>query len=114
MHDPLAAGFSGPQVDQSASAHFELIAARCELRSIMITANQPFSGWAGIIPDRAMTVAAIDRLVRRAMNFEMNVESDHRCFALAQPTSLRGKGDIAKAPRRQNKETPTPSSGTDT
>ena len=44
------------------SVLFELIAARYERRSIMITANQPFGGWDGIFPDKAMTVAAIDRL----------------------------------------------------
>jgi hypothetical protein len=57
------------------SALFELIAARCERRSIMITANQPFSGWDAIFPDRAMTVAATDRLVHHGTLFEMNVES---------------------------------------
>ena len=33
------------------SVLFELIAARYERRSIMITANQPFGGWDGIFPD---------------------------------------------------------------
>ena len=41
---------------------FELIARRYEYRSIAIAANQPFSGWDQIFPDKAMTVAAIDRL----------------------------------------------------
>jgi DNA replication protein DnaC len=47
------------------SVLFELISARYERRSIMITANQPFSGWDSIL-DKAMTVAAIDRLVHHA------------------------------------------------
>ena len=34
------------------SVLFELIAARYERRSIMITANQPFGGWDGIFPDK--------------------------------------------------------------
>jgi len=42
---------------------FELIARCYEYRSIAIAANQPFSGWDLIFPDKAMTVAAIDRLV---------------------------------------------------
>ena len=41
---------------------FELIARRYEYRSIAIAANQPFSGWDQIFPDKAMTVAAIDRV----------------------------------------------------
>ena len=70
------------------SALFELIAARYERRSIMITANQPFSGWETIFPDKAMTVAAIDRLVHHASIFEMNVESYRRRMAYAAATSL--------------------------
>ncbi len=73
------------------SALFELIAARYERRSIMITANQPFSGWDAIFPDKAMTVAAIDRLVHHATIFEMNVESYRRRAAYIAATSL---GDI--------------------
>src|SRR5258707_13889120 len=45
------------------SVLFELIAARYERRSILITANQPFGEWGKIFPDQAMTLAAIDRLV---------------------------------------------------
>lgn len=44
-------------------------------RSIAIAANQPFSGWDQIFPDKAMTVAAIDRLVHHATILEMNAES---------------------------------------
>ncbi|WP_296764710.1 ATP-binding protein, partial [Sediminimonas sp.] len=36
---------------------------------------QPFSGWDQIFPDKAMTVAAIDRLVHHATIMEMNAES---------------------------------------
>jgi len=54
---------------------FELIARRYEYRSIAIAANQPFSGWNQIFPDKAMTVAAIDRLVHHATILEMNGES---------------------------------------
>lgn len=45
---------------------FELVSARYERRSIMITANQPFSGWDAVFPYRSMTVAAIDRRVHHA------------------------------------------------
>ena len=54
---------------------FELIARRYEYRSIAIAANQPFSGWDQIFPDKAMTVAAINRLVHHATILEMNAES---------------------------------------
>ena len=57
------------------SVLFELIAARYERRSMLITANQPFGEWGKIFPDPAMTLASIDRLVHHATIFEMNVES---------------------------------------
>jgi DNA replication protein DnaC len=44
------------------SVLFELIAARYERRSLLITANQPFGAWSKVFPDQAMTLAAVDRL----------------------------------------------------
>jgi DNA replication protein DnaC len=64
------------------SVLFELIAARYERRSMMITANQPFGEWGKIFPDQAMTLAAIDRLVHHSTILEMNVESYRRREAL--------------------------------
>ena len=64
------------------SVLFELIAARYEQRSIMITANRPFSAWDSLFPDKAMTIATIDRLVHHATIFEMNVESFRRRTAI--------------------------------
>ena len=69
------------------SVLFELIAARYERRSLMITANQPFGEWDSVFPDKAMTIAAIDRLVHHAAIFEMNVESFRRRTALDQRQS---------------------------
>ena len=61
---------------------FELISARYEQRSTLITANQPFGEWGKIFPDPAMTLAAVDRLVHHATIFEMNVESYRRRAAV--------------------------------
>ena len=60
------------------SLQFKLIAERYECKIIAITANAPFSGWEEVIPDRAMTVAALDRLVHHTTIFEMNVDSYRR------------------------------------
>ena len=60
------------------SVLFELISARYERRSMLITANQPFGAWDTIFPDPAMTLAAVDRLVHHASIFEMNAESYRR------------------------------------
>lgn len=66
------------------SVLFELISARYERRSLLVTANQPFGEWNRIFPDPAMTVAAIDRLVHHATIFEMNVESYRRRSAVTR------------------------------
>jgi DNA replication protein DnaC len=72
------------------SVLFELISARYERRSTLITANQPFGEWGKIFPDPAMTLAAVDRLVPNATIFEMNVESYRRRTA-AQRQSGTGR-----------------------
>ena len=72
------------------SVLFELIAARYERRSLLITANQPFGEWGKIFSDQAMTLAAIDRLVHHATILEMNVESYRRKVALKRK---RGPAD---------------------
>jgi DNA replication protein DnaC len=64
------------------SVLFELIGARYERRSLLVTANQPFGQWGKIFPDQAMTLAVVDRLVHHATIFEMNVESYRRRAAL--------------------------------
>jgi DNA replication protein DnaC len=71
------------------SVLFELIGARYERRSLLVTANQPFGDWGKIFPDQAMTLAVIDRLVHHATIFEMNVESYRRRTALERK---RGPG----------------------
>ncbi len=71
------------------SVLFELIGARYERRSLLVTANQPFGQWGKIFPDQAMTLAVVDRLVHHATIFEMNVESYRRRTALERK---RGTG----------------------
>ena len=83
------------------SVLFELIAARYERRSLLITPNQPFGEWGRIFPNQAMTVAAIDRLVHHATIFEMNVESYRRRTAIARKSP--------ETPRTSTTETTTPS-----
>lgn len=75
--------FSYAKRDQAeTSVLFELISERYERRSIAITANAPFSEWEQVFPDKAMTLAAVDRLVHHATILEMNVESYRRRAAL--------------------------------
>jgi DNA replication protein DnaC len=75
--------FSYVSKDQAeTSVLFELISARYERRSMLITANQPFGDWGKVFPDPAMTLAAVDRLVHHAIIFELNVESYRRREAI--------------------------------
>ena len=60
------------------SVLFELIAERYERRSILLTANQAFSGWDTVFPDPGMTVAAIDRLVHHSTIFELHQVESYR------------------------------------
>jgi DNA replication protein DnaC len=69
------------------SVLFELISARYERRSLLITANQPFGKWDDIFPDKAMTVAAIDRLVHHAVILEINTESYRRKTAISRASN---------------------------
>lgn len=90
------------------SVLFELIAARYEQRSIIITANRPFSAWDSLFPDKAMTIATIDRLVHHATIFEMNVESFRRRTAIQHrpPTTLNTDNtDIAAIDENNSTET---------
>ena len=82
------------------SVLFELIGARYERRSLLITANQPFADWNKVFPDQAMLIAAIDRLVHHAIIFEMNVESYRRRGALDRKAraSSPTKKPLAAAP----------------
>jgi len=69
------------------SVLFELIAHRYERRSLLITANQPFSQWDSIFTDSMMTVAAIDRLIHHATIIEMQAESFRKQAAISRANS---------------------------
>lgn len=72
--------------DAETSVLFELIAHRYERKSLMLTANQPFSQWDHIFADSMMTVAAIDRLIHHATIFEMQAESFRKQAAAKRTT----------------------------
>lgn len=69
------------------SVLFELIAHRYERKSLMVTANQPFSQWDAIFADSMMTVAAVDRLVHHAVIIEIHSQSYRKQAAAARSAS---------------------------
>ena len=88
------------------SVLFELIAERYERRSILITANQAFSGWDNVFSDPGMTVAAIDRLVHHSTIFELNVESYRRKKA-ASDQQTRRDNEKTQRPRQSSEDSNT-------
>jgi DNA replication protein DnaC len=70
------------------SVLFELVAHRYERKSLLITANQPFSQWESIFMDSMMTVAAVDRLVHHALILDIQAPSFRK-----QAASHRSQSD---------------------
>ena len=95
------------QKDQAeTSVLFELIARLYETRSLAIAANQPFSAWDRIFPDKAVTVAAIDRLVHHATILEMNVDSYRRRAAADRATVGINSGATTNDSLADNQDQP--------
>lgn len=69
------------------SVLFELIAHRYERKSLLVTANQPFSQWDDIFSDATMTVAAVDRLVHHALIIDIQAESFRKQSAMERSQS---------------------------
>ena len=90
--------------DPRTLALFELIAERYERRSILITANQPFSGWDSVFPDPGMTVAAIDRLVHHSTIFELNKVESYRGKEAARQQKIQRENDNASRKRQSSKD----------
>lgn len=76
------------KTEAETSVLFELISHRYERRSLLVTANQPFSQWDSIFSDSMMTVAAIDRLVHHATIIELKAESFRKQSAISRTNSL--------------------------
>jgi DNA replication protein DnaC len=103
------------------SVLFELISARYERRSLLITANQPFGAWGKVFPDPAMTLAAVDRLVHHATIFEINVDSYRRRTALerkqkgpGRPPTYATARDARAVSRRDDQDQPASAPATPT
>jgi DNA replication protein DnaC len=86
------------------SVLFELISERYERRSILITANQPFSGWNNVFPDPGMTVAAIDRLVHHSTIFELNKVESYRGKAAARQQKIQRDNDKTDQKRQPSSD----------
>jgi DNA replication protein DnaC len=79
------------------SVLFELIAHCYERKSLLVTANQPFSQWHHIFADDMMTVAAVDRLVHHALIVEIKADS-YRKQAAAKRADTQPMSEKQRAP----------------
>jgi len=55
-----------PFEQDAANLFFQLVSARYEHASIILTSNLPFSAWGGVFGDQAVAAAMIDRIVHHA------------------------------------------------
>ncbi len=79
------------------SVLFELIAHRYERKSLLITANQPFSQWDAIFPDSTMAVAAIDRLIHHGLIIEIQAESYRRKSATERSAQVQSQSQTSNS-----------------
>lgn len=64
--------------DEGAELLFQLLAARYETQSTLVTSNLMFSEWVRIFHDKTLTAALLDRLTHRALILNMSGTSFRR------------------------------------
>ena len=63
---------------EGAELLFQILAARHEILSTVITTNLPFSEWIKVFHDKTLTAALLDRITHRAIVVNMNGQSYRR------------------------------------
>ena len=92
---------------------FELISARYEQRSLLITANQPFGEWIKLVRDPGKIVISVTRLVHHATLFELNVDSYRRRTAMENKRS-QGRPATRATLKTSHSVSPSDTGDTDT
>jgi len=64
-----------PLTPEQAHVFFQLINARYETGSIVMTSNKPFSKWAELMSDEAVATAMLDRLLHHAQVVSLKADS---------------------------------------
>jgi len=76
---------------EAANLFFQLVGARYERGSLIVTSNKPFAAWGEIFGDPVVAAAMIDRLVHHAEIITMKGESYRlKDKQLTRPTELSG------------------------
>ncbi len=81
---------------EAANLFFQLISARYERGSVIVTSNKPFTAWGEIFGDPVVAAAMIDRLVHHAEIISMKGDSYRlKDKQLSRPTELSSSGKSA-------------------
>jgi DNA replication protein DnaC len=76
---------------EAANLFFQLVGARYEQGSLIVTSNKPFTAWGEVFGDPVVAAAMIDRLVHHAEIINMKGESYRlKDKQLTRPTDLSG------------------------
>lgn len=84
---------------QETNVLFELICERYERKSLIITCNQAFTEWDTIFTDKAMAVAAVDRVIHHSTILKITGESYRR-----QKARARSEEEMAKKMSEEKSE----------
>lgn len=86
-----------PFAKDGAELLFNLLAARYERRTTMVTSNLEFSRWPEVLGDHTLAGALVDRLTHHAHIIQMNGESYRFRESLKRMTSNPAAGGTARA-----------------
>jgi DNA replication protein DnaC len=70
-----------PFEPEAANLFFQLVSARYEHASLIVTSNKPFGRWGEVFGDDVVAAAMIDRLVHHATMVALKVASTHESQA---------------------------------
>jgi DNA replication protein DnaC len=83
---------------EGAELLFQILAARYEIHSTVITTNLPFSEWIKVFHDKTLTAALLDRITHRAIVVNMNGSSYRRRASKSGPETSPREGGMFTHP----------------
>src|SRR5256885_3043052 len=90
-----------PLDDLGATIFFQLVSARYERGSIILTSNKSYSDWGGIFGDAIIATAILDRLLHHSTTINIRGESyrlkDRRKAGLGPPRGQEGAEAAARS-----------------
>jgi DNA replication protein DnaC len=95
-----------PFEPEAANLFFQLVSARYERASLIVTSNKPFGRWGEVFGDEVVAAAMIDRLVHHAEvialkgdSYRLKTETSAASPRPARPTTTDRGGQLSPAGR---------------